>query len=82
MPASLTSCRDVPSRPSRVSSQPITAPIALEPADVAAVGLDFVPDSFVRGVVQTGAALISREGDFGFSAGERRLRKRATTSSS
>jgi hypothetical protein len=49
--------------------QPITAPIALEPANVAAVGLDFVPDSFVRGVVQAGAALISREGDFGFSAG-------------
>ena len=49
--------------------QQITAPVALEPADVAAVGLDFVPDSFVRGVVQTGAALISREGDFGFSAG-------------
>ena len=36
---------------------------------MAAVGLDFVPDSFVRGVVQAGAALISREGDFGFSAG-------------
>jgi hypothetical protein len=49
--------------------QQITAPVALEPADVAAVGLDFVPDSFVRGVVQRGAALISREGDFGFSAG-------------
>jgi hypothetical protein len=49
--------------------QQITAPVALEPADVAAVGLDFVPDSFVRGVVQKGAALISREGDFGFSAG-------------
>ena len=47
--------------------QPITAPIALEPADVAAVGLDFVPDSFVGGVVKKGAALISREGDFGFS---------------
>ena len=49
--------------------QPITAPLALEPADVAAVGLDFVPDSFVGGPVQQGAALISREGDFGFSAG-------------
>ena len=48
--------------------QPITAPVALEPANVAAVGLDFVPESFVRGVVETGAALISREGDFGFSA--------------
>ncbi len=46
-----------------------TAPIALEPANVAAVGLDFAPDSFVVGVVQKGAALISREGDFGFSAG-------------
>jgi glucose/arabinose dehydrogenase len=48
--------------------QPIAAPIGLEPADVAAVGLDFAPDSFVTGVVRRGAALISREGDFGFSA--------------
>jgi hypothetical protein len=48
--------------------QPITAPLALEPADVAAVGLDFVPDSFVSGPVKRGAALIAREGDFGFSA--------------
>lgn len=47
--------------------QPITAPIALEPADVAAVGLDFVPNSFAVGPVKKGAALISREGDFGFS---------------
>jgi hypothetical protein len=47
--------------------QPITAPIALEPADVAVVGLDFAPDSFVFGVVKKGAALVSREGDFGFS---------------
>jgi hypothetical protein len=49
--------------------QPITAPIALEPADVAAVGLDFVPNSFVHGPVRKGAALIAREGDFGFSRG-------------
>jgi glucose/arabinose dehydrogenase len=48
--------------------QPITAPLALEPANVAAVGLDFVPDSFVTGPVRKGAALVSREGDFGFSA--------------
>ena len=47
--------------------QPITAPIALEPADVAVVGLDFAPGVFVGGVVKKGAALISREGDFGFS---------------
>ncbi len=47
--------------------QAITAPLALEPADVAAVGLDFAPDSFVHGVVRRGAALVSREGDFGFS---------------
>jgi len=47
--------------------QPITAPIALEPADVAAVGLDFVPGSFVGGVVKKNAVLLSREGDFGFS---------------
>jgi glucose/arabinose dehydrogenase len=49
--------------------QPITAPLALEPADVAAVGLDFVPDSYAVGPVKKGAALISREGDFGFSKG-------------
>ncbi len=47
--------------------QPITAPLALEPADVAIVGLDFVPDSFVGGPVKRGAALAGREGDFGFS---------------
>jgi len=35
---------------------------------VAVVGLDFVPDSFATGVVKKGAALIAREGDFGFSA--------------
>ncbi len=50
--------------------QPPVLPIALEPADVAAVGPDFAPDSFVHGVVRKGAALIGREGDFGF-AGQR-----------
>jgi hypothetical protein len=48
--------------------QEITAPLALEPADVAVVGVNFAPDAFVGGVVRRGAALISREGDFGFSA--------------
>jgi hypothetical protein len=47
--------------------QPPVAPIALEPSDVAAVGLDFVPNSFVGGVVKKNAVLVSREGDFGFS---------------
>src|SRR5262245_35345669 len=47
---------------------PPTSPLALEPANVAAVGLDFAPKAFVGGVVEAGAALISREGDFGFSA--------------
>jgi glucose/arabinose dehydrogenase len=47
--------------------RPPVAPIALEPADVAAVGLDFVPKSFVHGVVKRNAVLLSREGDFGFS---------------
>jgi glucose/arabinose dehydrogenase len=46
--------------------QPV-APIAIEPSDVAAVGLDFVPDSFVGGIVKKHAVLVSREGDFGFS---------------
>jgi len=47
--------------------RPPVAPLALEPADVAAVGLDFVPGSFVQGVVRKNAVLLSREGDFGFS---------------
>jgi glucose/arabinose dehydrogenase len=47
--------------------RPPVAPIALEPADVAAVGLDFAPKSFVGGVVKKNAVLLSREGDFGFS---------------
>lgn len=48
--------------------QPITAPIGIEAADSSFTGIDFVPDSFVGGVVQRGAALYSLEGDFGFSA--------------
>lgn len=47
--------------------QAVTTPLAALPADVAAVGLDFAPDGFVGGVVKPGAALVSREGDFGFT---------------
>jgi glucose/arabinose dehydrogenase len=43
------------------------APLALQPADSAAVGLDFAPASFVHGVVKQNAVLMGREGDFGFS---------------
>jgi glucose/arabinose dehydrogenase len=46
--------------------QPV-GPLALEPADVAVVQPDFAPDSFAHGVVRRGAALVAREGDFGFS---------------
>lgn len=49
--------------------QPPVAPLALEPADVAAVGLDFAPTEFVGGVVKKHAVLLSREGDFGFAPG-------------
>lgn len=49
--------------------QQIVAPLALEPADVAAVGLDFAPNAFLGGVVKKNAVLLSREGDFGFSPG-------------
>ena len=48
--------------------QQITAPLALEAADSSFTGIDFVPDAFVAGPVQPGAALYSLEGDFGFSA--------------
>ena len=48
--------------------QPAVAPLAIEPTDVAVVGPDFAPNAFADGsVVRRGAALVSREGDFGFS---------------
>jgi hypothetical protein len=64
----LVLANDVPVKPVLAfPPQAITAPLALEPVDVAAVGLDFVPNSFATGPVLRGAALIAREGDFGFS---------------
>jgi hypothetical protein len=48
--------------------QQITSPIAIEAADSSFTGIDFVPDVFVGGPVEPGAALYSLEGDFGFSA--------------
>jgi hypothetical protein len=47
--------------------QQITGPLAIEAADASFTGIDFVPDAFVLGPVQPGAALYSFEGDFGFS---------------
>ncbi len=48
--------------------QQITGPLAIEAANSSFTGIDFVPDAFVTGPVQPGAALYSLEGDFGFSA--------------
>jgi hypothetical protein len=48
--------------------QQITSPLAIEAADSSFTGIDFVPDAFVTGPVEPGAALYSLEGDFGFSA--------------
>ncbi len=58
----------------RFPPQPPVAPLGIEPADVATVGLDFVPKDFAGGgnpgdKVAKGDALITREGDFGFSPG-------------
>ena len=58
----------------RFPPQPPVAPLGIEPTDVAAVGLDFVPKDFAGGgnpgdKVAKGDALITREGDFGFSPG-------------
>lgn len=52
--------------------QPPIAPLAIEPTDVAVVGLDFAPREFAGGgnpdaEVERGDALVTREGDFGFS---------------
>jgi len=70
-PASLAQIlkEDVPIRDVLASPpQQITSPLAIEAADSSFTGIDFVPNSFVAGPVQTGAALYSLEGDFGFSA--------------
>jgi hypothetical protein len=48
--------------------QAITSPLALEAADSSYTAIDFAPNSFVSGPVQSGAALYALEGDFGFSA--------------
>jgi hypothetical protein len=47
--------------------QQITSPLAIEAADSSFTGIDFVPNTFVGGPVQSGAALYSLEGDFSFS---------------
>jgi hypothetical protein len=52
----------------RFPPQQITAPLTIEGADSSFSGIDFVPDAFVIGPVQPGAALYSLEGDVGFSA--------------
>ncbi len=49
--------------------QQITSPLAIEGADSSFTGIDFVPNAFVGGPVQPGAALYTLEGDFGFSPG-------------
>jgi hypothetical protein len=70
-PASLAKilAEDVPIKNVLASPpQPITSPLAIEAADSSFTGIDFVPNSFVRGPVQRGAALYTLEGDFGFSA--------------
>jgi hypothetical protein len=60
---------DVPVRDVLASPpQEITSPIGTEAADSSFTGIDFVPESFVRSPVETGAALYTLEGDFGFSA--------------
>jgi glucose/arabinose dehydrogenase len=52
--------------------RPPVSPIAIEPTDVAVVGTDFVGQKFSGGgnpgdTLKNGDALVTREGDFGFS---------------
>lgn len=68
--AAVVQAKDVPVKPVLQSlPQQQKGPVALEPADSSMTGIDFAPNSFVTGVVHRGAALVSREGDFGFSPG-------------
>jgi glucose/arabinose dehydrogenase len=66
--ANLQAANDIPIRDVLAAPpQQITGPLANEAADSSYTGIDFVPDAFVGGPVQPGAALYSLEGDFGFS---------------
>ena len=66
--ASLRAHHDIPVRHVLAyGPQQPKSPLANEPADVAAVQPDFAPSSFTGSVVKAGAALVAREGDFGFS---------------
>ena len=70
-PASLKQilAEDVPTRDVLAfPPQPITSPLAIEATASSFTAIDFAPNSFVRGPVQSGAALYSLEGDFGFVA--------------
>jgi hypothetical protein len=59
--------KDVPVSPVlKAPPQEITEPLATEAADSSFTGIEFVPNSFDRGPVQSGAALYVLEGDFGF----------------
>lgn len=54
--------------------KPSVDPLAIDPADVADVGLDFAPGKFAGGgqpddPVKKGDVLLTREGDLGFTAG-------------
>src|SRR5579884_211551 len=67
--AALAAAGDIPIRDVlKVPPQQMTSPLAIEAPDSSFTGIDFVPDAFVSGPVQRGAALYSLEGDFGFSA--------------
>jgi len=66
--AALTAAGDIPIRDVLAfPPQQITQPLSNEGADSSFTGIDFVPDVFVGGPVQPGAALYTLEGDFGFS---------------
>jgi hypothetical protein len=66
--AALTAAGDIPIRDVLAGPpQQITGPLANEGADSSFTGIDFVPDVFVGGPVEPGAALYTLEGDFGFS---------------
>jgi hypothetical protein len=66
--AALIALNDIPVRHTlEFPPQPPIAPLAIEPADAAVVGPDFAPNSFTSSIVLRGAALVAREGDFGFS---------------
>jgi hypothetical protein len=66
--AAAVQAKDIPVKPVLAyPPQTPKAPVSIMDADASETGIDFAGESFTSSLVRKGAALVSQEGDFGFS---------------